>query len=535
MDGYRLITLLFLVFYHLGYSQFQLNGTAFNSGEQCFSFETTETLAAGSVWNINEINLNDSLEVDLQFYLGCPEDEGSRGFLFVLQTIGTFVGNYVEGNGYGGIAPSLAIELDINQDMDQGDPTFDHLAIVSNGVVNHNAEEHLAGPVQIINGQNSIQDCQYHSLRVVWVPQSTQLDVYVDCERRLSKTLDPIALFGEYLAMYWGFTSGNRDESTIEICLEGTLELDELDDIVLCVDGKTRLRAPLDNVTYLWQPPEGLSNPLVPDPLAFPEETTTYTLLMQDDCGRRYIEEVTIEVVETTADFDLGPPDTTVCDENALILDATFPDASYEWEDGSTNVRRTITNPGNYSITVTTPECQTADEIEVVFAGVPNLDWPADTLACLEEGLILSAEAPGASYQWQDGAMGPTFEISTPGMYQVMVTNSCGATTTSIEVDLMECRNYYIPNAFSPNDDGINDRFFVQGGTGNQILKFQVYDRWGGLIFDKRNVVPNDQSVGWDGKARASAMLAGTYLYYIEFQLIDGSTRIETGTINLLR
>lgn len=539
MDGFKtLLYILLLLLLRLPViGQFQYNGAAYNLGNECFAFQANGGFKAGTVWNTNAFDLDDSLDITLEFYLGCPEDEINKGFVFVFQTQGISTGNYIGETGYEDIAPSLAIEVDIRQDSEQSDPDYNHMAMFTNGVLDHTAAENIAGPVPVLEDLTTVQDCQAHDLRVIWFPQASRLDVYIDCQIRLTQVIDVQALFGDYENMYWGFTSGNFIvTNTVEFCPQEAQGIDELEDISICVGENVQLNAPLNNVSYLWEPSLGLSDPTIANPIATPEETTTYSLLMIDDCGESYEEEITITVVHTTTNFDLGPADTLICSEEPLLLDATLDNATYRWENGSTDPIRFVETSGEYAVTVTIPECEISDRVEVTFSNLPELNWPTDTVSCVQEPFFLSAESPGATYNWQDGSNGSDFEVKTSGSYQVTVTNTCGSISRNIQVELLDCLEFYLPNAFSPNDDGINDIFFVQGGGSSaSIESFRIFDRWGALVFEAENIQANDPSKGWNGKFQSKVMVPGVYIYVLEASLINGKSTMQSGEIVLVR
>lgn len=92
-------------------------------------------------------------------------------------------------------------------------------------------------------------------------------------------------------------------------------------------------------------------------------------------------------------------------------------------------------------------------------------------------------------------------------------------------------RQVYIPNAFSPNEDGINDRFAIYPGAGlAEVLNFQVYNRWGGLVFEGKDGV-----AAWDGTFRGERAEAGVYAYVVQVRWVDGFTTLYEGDIQLFR
>ncbi|MEL7427369.1 MAG: gliding motility-associated C-terminal domain-containing protein, partial [Bacteroidota bacterium] len=88
----------------------------------------------------------------------------------------------------------------------------------------------------------------------------------------------------------------------------------------------------------------------------------------------------------------------------------------------------------------------------------------------------------------------------------------------------------FIPNVFSPNNDGTNDRFVVFPATGiASVASVQVFDRWGGLVYDSKD------NLGWDGRIVGDEAAPGVYVYQVELLLFDGTTILESGDITLIR
>jgi gliding motility-associated-like protein len=94
----------------------------------------------------------------------------------------------------------------------------------------------------------------------------------------------------------------------------------------------------------------------------------------------------------------------------------------------------------------------------------------------------------------------------------------------------------FIPNAFSPNDDGINDSFRIFGDNKVKIIhSLRIFDRWGGNVFIASNVAPDDSAAGWDGSHRGQLLSAGVYLYFAEIEFFDGHVETVMGEVTLLR
>jgi len=121
--------------------------------------------------------------------------------------------------------------------------------------------------------------------------------------------------------------------------------------------------------------------------------------------------------------------------------------------------------------------------------------------------------------------------------YRLEVTDGDQCRTTGqIEIRVNRTACVYIPNAFSPNGDGQNDRFYpfaIQNVS--RVARFLVFDRWGNLVFEQNDFAPNTPDRGWDGTFRGRRAPVGVYTYLAEMVLIDGKKRVFRGTVTLVR
>jgi gliding motility-associated-like protein len=93
----------------------------------------------------------------------------------------------------------------------------------------------------------------------------------------------------------------------------------------------------------------------------------------------------------------------------------------------------------------------------------------------------------------------------------------------------------FIPNAFSPNGDGINDFFSIFANEDTKIIQqLNIYDRWGELIFIKKDFAPNQESLGWDGTFREKKEMPGVYTYWAEVEFLDGKKKFFKGDVTLI-
>ena len=120
--------------------------------------------------------------------------------------------------------------------------------------------------------------------------------------------------------------------------------------------------------------------------------------------------------------------------------------------------------------------------------------------------------------------------------YVLTVTALGGCTDVdSVTVRVNDRRNVYVPNSFSPNDDGENDRFTVYAGP--EVLtvrKLRVYSRWGELVFDGTDLPPNEERAGWNGRFRGRDLSPSVFVWFAEVEFIDGVLAVYEGSVTLV-
>jgi len=316
-------------------------------------------------------------------------------------------------------------------------------------------------------------------------------------------------------------------EDQVNINLSNLSQLDLGGDQTLCEGASTTLTPNINVDNFLWQ--DGSSNPN----LTVSSAGTYWLEVSQGDCSAR--DSVVISV-NSLPQLDLGP-DQTLCSGETAVLDAG-PDADfYFWGNGSTNQTLSVNTTGRYSVEVEQNGCTTTDEVQVNFEQAFPLNLGPDIEQCSD--LSLSLRVPSGlsgSWIWNDGSTGATLPITESGTYWLELNSVC-TVRDSIEISLIECLRfqYYAPNSFSPNEDGINDEFKVFFPEGLPISDFslQIYDRWGGLLFTTQ-----DPNTAWDGKKRGVLLPTGAYFWRMQLTYEDDfrtRTINEGGDIMILR
>ncbi len=240
------------------------------------------------------------------------------------------------------------------------------------------------------------------------------------------------------------------------------------------------------------------------------------------------LDDVSVEPILVTV--DLGP-DTVVCNSAGLLLDATTPGATYQWNDGSTGATLLAEQPGTYWVTVALGACTATDTIRIGGGGPPRPELPTSIPLCAGATYTLDASYPGSTVQWMDGDTNAVRTVSRPGIYTVVVSNACGSTTVAVEVRADQCPCVpFLPNAFTPNGDGINDRVGPVFICASGLVQWAIHDRYGALVFEG-----NELTDRWDGTIAGHPVAEGVYVW---MALVTGSgdeDALYMGHITLVR
>ncbi|MBP6873028.1 MAG: gliding motility-associated C-terminal domain-containing protein [Bacteroidales bacterium] len=181
--------------------------------------------------------------------------------------------------------------------------------------------------------------------------------------------------------------------------------------------------------------------------------------------------------------------------------------------------------------------CTDQKSIELIVSENPIAAFHGTDTLELHTGDVLNAGTGLSSYLWNTGDSTESIVINGEGMYKVEMESPVGCLgSDSVYVKLTSEEipetHLFIPNAFTPDGDGVNDTFLALY-SGNDISHFtmDVYDRWGGRIFRSENIL-----VGWDGKKNGKECPGGVYVYKIVFS-VDGipGNQERVGTVMLVR
>ncbi|MCY7352654.1 MAG: T9SS type B sorting domain-containing protein [Cytophagaceae bacterium] len=507
----------------------------------CYQLTNSRTWQLGAVWYAEPLRLAESFELEMTLNFGA-DGTGADGIVLVMQTVGNrAIGKAGGGIGFEGFLPSLGIELDTYRNLAFSDPDIDHIALVRNGASNHsdNANRAFASPVQMSTKVKNVKDGTNHRMLVKWNAAARQLDVFFDCDLRISQKIDLVQdVFGGVSEVFWGFTAATGGSTnTHTVCLNRNIVA--RDTFRVCQGERLTLVARESiNETYQWNPVQDLENPTSRTPSLRADRDRFFTVSYRDKCFALRRDSVYVRV-QTPPKLRLGG-DRQVCEDKPIELVPTltpaFGQTSYRWSTGDTTQRLKPLQSGRYALKVKAGVCQLSDSVQVTIHPLPTLETIPELECLRDQPLTLDARAsgPGLRYQWlPGGSTSPSLIASTAGRYDVRIQTDFGcAANRSITVRDDCPPQVFIPDAFSPNGDGLNDQWEWKN-TDELDSRLTVYDRWGEVLFSTEN-----SQQRWDGTYQGLPCPTADYVFRLDFRLRrkpDGEWFVKRGRVTLFR
>ena len=227
------------------------------------------------------------------------------------------------------------------------------------------------------------------------------------------------------------------------------------------------------------------------------------------------------ETIEICNSQEIDLPDTVFkCQNEEYLTSISESFKNIIWNTGETDYNISISDEGLYKVeALDVYGCLSRDSILVLNIALPTIDLGEDVFSCEPPSVVLDATFPNSEYRWMNNSLNSTLEVTDFGIYWIEVRNSCGVSTDTIKFSTPG-KISFIPNVFTPNNDGMNDFFEIKSNHKN--LHLQVFNRSGNLIYESRTY-SND----WDG----GDLAPGIYYYCIK----DNCGESYKGFVKILR
>ncbi|PIY07551.1 MAG: hypothetical protein COZ18_16885 [Flexibacter sp. CG_4_10_14_3_um_filter_32_15] len=331
-----------------------------------------------------------------------------------------------------------------------------------------------------------------------------------------------------------------------------------VDSLNICA-GNSVLLLPSGGVSYTWQ-----HDPTAKDSISVsPTKSTTYYVMGTDENGCKNIDSVFVYVTPT---FEL-PTLIQLCEGETITIGDTLSsdlNAVYEWLPTKYKTPFIeVSKSGVYTVKVNVENCEFERSVEVQMKEKPIIELVTDTVLCFEASAeerfertlnhdlssVITNYDSSATYLYvwtneNEQIIGtkPNLEINEGGNYRLRVVarygNNCEATDSVLVTELCQPR-IFIPEAFTPNNDNLNDYFEVFGKHAIDF-EMQIFDRWGQVMYqiNTANIEDLSQEDFWDGTYKGQQVPTGAYVWIIRYSSpIDNTAKQtqKTGSFMIIR
>ena len=342
------------------------------------------------------------------------------------------------------------------------------------------------------------------------------------------------------------------DSITKQITIIGN-SFQTLDTLITCVDNPLQIGInPINgnNINYQWTPTNNLNNPNIANPTLTINQASTYTLLISNGNCVDTLQQ-TINVEELV--IDLFYRDSVCLNDTFTATTTNINNLFYQWEpvnliqngQGTNQVVFIAEDSMTISVTATNSlGCMASDTASIfVFTQLPDISATAspDTIEFGETAQLEAFSSVVNEYIWDTNSTLNILNIFNPEAspletttYTVNVFDGfCpNKTDVTVYVKLPPCieDKIFVPNAFSPNNDGNNDLFKVRNIVPIDNFYFTVYDRWGQQVF-----ATNDINEGWDGTFEGEQLSSTAFAWYCSGLCENGDEFFIKGNVTILR
>ena len=299
-------------------------------------------------------------------------------------------------------------------------------------------------------------------------------------------------------------------------------------EIQLCEGNQAELAATTySEVLYSWSTGESGNKIVV-------EKGGVYSVEIIHPCFTQHQNFIVDEIA--SPNFEISG-DTDLCEGEKTEIEI-LTNSDIIWWDGNNKPSRVFSNQGVFLFDLIEDACVFPQELNINMRELPEIDFRTNRISkCMGKQTILDPDIVYAEQLlWSSGDTLSNTLVTDPGIYSLTAYNSCGETTKTIEVIDEECEcSVYIPNAFSPNGDGLNDTFQVVCDCEMSDYTLKIYNRWGQLVFETEN-----PEMGWTAEFDDNGFSSPNSLYSYKLTCLVSKSAFskwvdKEGSISLVR
>ena len=341
--------------------------------------------------------------------------------------------------------------------------------------------------------------------------------------------------------------NGCKDSITRNV-IASTLTVNAGNDTTICSGQSVTLQATTNGGTqFQWNNSSLLNNSTILNPVATPlSGLTPFIITASNAAGCSRFDTVNI-LVRSQSTFSINAP-SPICPNGSAQLLAQGGD-TYQWSPSSginSIIPNPVVNPSittTYTVQITDTVCNQTQNLstQVVVLQLPNVQaFKQNDIDCMQVSARLNATG-AMNYKWL-----PSTSLNNPNISNPTATPTATTTFTVEGTDAAGCKNtdtitvvvdfsvknglFLVPNAFTPNNDGLNDCFGIKHWGVLEDVEFNIYNRWGELVFHT-----TDASKCWDGTWKNLKQDPGVFVYWIRAKSLCGGNVFRKGTVLLIR
>lgn len=348
------------------------------------------------------------------------------------------------------------------------------------------------------------------------------------------------------------YLNGCSDTAGTNILVHPLPDVNAGTDTMIC-RGKTYTLQPTGAASYKWQSDVTLSCTDCTAPLADPVFRNVYYVTGVSQFGCKADDSVVVDVMQP---FVIGiNRDDSVCKGSSVQMIANGA-AKYNWYPSTGLNNAMIGNP------VATPSVTTAymvigSDVKNCFSdtGYVKLSvFPVPQFSIIDKLITLPAGSGATikttnssditSWKWYPAkdlscadCPQPVITAKENAFYRAEVKNNGGCTAKDEVTVTVICDdgNVFIPNTFSPNNDGMNDVFYPRGKGITEVKSMKIFNRWGQVVYEKSNFSANDAAAGWNGSNKGSVLTPDVYVYIVDVVCNNSTVFTLKGNVTLIR